>query len=284
MAAFSLPFDRPRTAILVWAGDEPAVPMYGGEPIAVPPRDVVAVGGIDLPNTPEGRRQAQGNIYRYSSALDRQGKPIPGTVMLRDVLVTDPISGRINKAFDVEMWAKGLGDVNKKLFERGLSIVMEPEDVPAAMEAGRLRWRKAKLQEWDTEIRTEMARREHYRTRGQTAPPLDEKGERSLQNAILNLKLEKERSGSAISDADLSIALGAPPVKRAEVQPLALEPEPQPEPEDTDPLGDAVLELYRLAKANKVALLKEELDGLLGRDPAAMRAVEEKLTDAGVEV
>lgn len=266
MAAFSLPFDRPRSAILVWPGDEAISPMYGGEVITIPARDQVATAG-------------QG-IYRYGAALDRQGKPMPGTVMLKDVMSVDPTTGQVVKVFDAEGWVKGLMGVNKKLFaERGLTVVVEPEEVAPAMEVGEKRWYQSKLAEWDNEIRTEAARRHKYTAQGQAPPPLDEKGEASLQNAILQLRMNVDRRGSAISDVDLRVALGGP----ADV-PAAAPAVPVKAETDEDALSAAAVEMYRQAKAHDVKLLKEELDGLLARDLTIMAAVEAKLTDAGVEV
>lgn len=265
MAAFALPFDRPRSAILVWPGDEPISPMYGGEVITLPPKDQVATAGH--------------GIYRYGAALDRQGKPMPGTVLLKDVMSVDPSTAQVVKVFDAESWVKGLMGVNKKLFERGLTAVVDPDDVAPAMEAGGKRWYQSKLQEWDNEIRTEAARRQKYTSQGQAPPPLDDKGEASLQNAILQLRMNQDRRGSAISDVDLRVALGGPVAvpAAAPVAPVKAET-------DEDALQAHALELYRLARANSVSLLKDELDGLLAHDETAMLVVTEKLEAAGVEV
>lgn len=264
MAAFALPFDRPRTVILAWPGDAPIFPRYGGEDIAIPPVTTVAT---------EGR-----SIYRYGPAVDKQGKALAGTVLLKDVFRTDPSTASVVKAFDAEGWVKGLMSVNQKLFERGLCVVMDPDDVPAALEEGRKRWYKSKLAEWDNEVRTEDARRQKYRSQGQAPPPLDDKGEASLQNAILQLRLNVERAGSAISDAELRTALGG-----AAVVPTAPAAAPAPVPVVND-LAEAADELFRLCEQHDVKLLKEELTGLLKRDPHTMTIVEEKLTEAGVEL
>ncbi len=267
MAAFALPFDRPRSAILVWPGDEPISPMYGGEVITVPPKDQVATAGR--------------GIYRYGAAQDRSGKPMPGTVLLKDVMSVDPSTAQVVKVFDAEGWVKGLMGVNKKLFERGLTVVVEPDDVAPAMEHGAKLWYQSKLAEWDNEIRTEAARRQKYTAQGQAPPPLDEKGEASLQNAILQLRMNQDRRGSAISDVDLRVALGGPAVVPA---PAATPVVPVKAETDEDALSAAAVEMYKLARANKVPLLKEELDGLLARDLTIMAVVEAKLSEAGVEV
>ena len=271
MAAFLLPFDRPRTAILVWPGDEPETVMYGGEQVVVPPRDTVATLGDRY--TP--------SIYRWPAATDKQGRPIPGTVLIKDVLRTGEQNETI-KVFDAESWCKGLGQVAIKVFERGFAIVVDPDEVPAAMEAGLKRWRRAKIAEWDNAVRYELSRRENYRTKGQVAPPLDDIGEQKLQNAIRNLREEQERAGSAISDGDLRVALGGQAV--LPTAPTAAPAPPPPAKAEEDELGEAAGHMYKLAKQHDVKLLKEELDGLLARDLAIMAAVEAKLNEAGVEL
>ena len=275
MAAFALPFDRPRTAILVWPGDEPETAMYGGEQIVIPAREQVATVGDKF--TP--------SIFRWPAATDRQGRPIAGTVSIKDVMRIGE-QGESIVVFSAEGWCKGLRQCNQKLFERGFAIVIDPEDVPAAMEAGLKRWRRAKVAEWDNAVRYEMARRENYRTKGQVAPPLDDLGEQKLQNAIRNLRAEQDRAGSAISDSDLRVALGGPVTAPAlPVVPVLEASAPAPkEAKPEDELGEAADNMYRLAREHKIHLTKNELDGLLSRDMGAMAELEQKLTEAGVEL
>ena len=274
MAAFALPFDRPRTAILVWPGDEPETAMYGGEQIVIPAREQVATVGDR--NTP--------SIFRWPAAMGRDGRPIPGTVLIKDVIRTGE-QGETIIVFSAEGWCKGVRQCNQKLFERGFSIVLEPEDVPAVMEAGVKRWRRAKIAEWDNAVRYEMARRENYRTKGQVAPPLDDLGEQKLQNAIRNLRAEQERAGSAISDTDLRVALGGPVAGPALPMVPVLETAAPPAPEKPeDELGEAADHMYKVARENKIHLTKDELNGLLARDMGAMAELEQKLSDAGVDL
>lgn len=279
--ASPLPFDRPNRFILVWPGERREAPIYGGQQIMFPSRDEIAVP------YDKNREETHGSPFRYGAAKDRQGNPIPGTIVLQDSIERDLTNQNVVRTFDAQNWIRGLHGIMPRLFERGLTAVTEPEDVPAAMEAGIQKWIAAEIDSWHEEVATESARRAKYEQKNQVPPPLQPAEERSLRRAVEGLKSASAmRPVSSVSNDDLIEAQGgkrglklASPAKPA---PPINEVEPTPEKEpDKRVIAEG---LFKTAEENNVTLSKGQLKGLLTADLAVMQEVAELLESKGVSV
>lgn len=253
-------FNKPDEFILCWAGDDCALPKYGGEIVVVPPKDEIAV--------------ADKGPYRYGSAVGPDGRPLPGTVLLRSRTESGNDGGTV-VVFDAEDWCKGLMSVNKPLFDRGLDIVREAKEVVAAQAEGRKKWKKARKAEWLQTVRDELERQSYWKTKGIPAP--ESSDAEMVREALAGLKTMEQEEHARISEADLLAALspgGAAPA--AKPIPVAV---PAPMVEADADLEAAARALYEKAKALNVSLTHKQKDGLWERDLTVMAEVEAKLSE-----
>lgn len=264
-------FQRSQSLIVVWPGDDPVTPTYDGESIRLPARNEIAVVG-------------KGSPFRHGAVLDAGGNAIPGTVELVDVERENPATGGTVKDFDAQAWARGIYDVNKPLIDRGLRVVMDVSEIPAAMAEGRPLWEKAEIRSAEATIREELERMAYWEKKGQPAP--ESSSHEAVMKARAFLASVHLKRKDAFNKNDLLSALGDAPAPAAAPQtiPAPVAP-PVPAPARTeDDIAAASRALFKAAKDNNVFLKKEEIEGLLTLDPAVMDAVDKKLEEAGAVV
>lgn len=210
---------RANTYILMWGGDNPFTVTSLGQPVVLPPHDQVAVGR-------EGR-------YRFSSAVDSDGQPIPGTVVLTDEM-SQPGTGQV-LSLDARRWVDMLETNQPKLFESGFEIVDTPDLVEEKRAAVREAYEIAQDKAADDVIRAELARREKWETKGQPAPPPQNANE--IQWAMDLKKRNRTRNAQKLAPrADLLAALGDNVLGVGTPAPEAT-PKSEPDPVTTPPRG-----------------------------------------------
>jgi hypothetical protein len=264
-----LPFHRPQEYIVCWPGDERAQLKYDGLQVVMPAmREVAALGTKHEPSP-----------FRFAAAV-LDGRPIPGTVRLTMESGINE-DGVIVEHFNPENWLKGLYDVNEKLFARGLSVVVEPHEVAAALENGRPLWIDREIESWEAEVANERLRRKAHEERGEPVPPLSLESARSLKRAVESLeKYRKVQQEDQIPDERLFGALSGetpqtslPTVPQDPTVEAALDApaeSPASMPEKFAALAD---DLWRGCKEAGISLKTAQKTGLLDRDPAMMQEV-----------
>jgi hypothetical protein len=259
MASSVLSFLRKdREFYAVWSGDDECVMQMFGESVYVPPSDEVA-------DTTQ-----KGSKYRFPPAKDASGRAIPGTVALMDLWGYDQEAQSEQKRFDAEQFIRSVYERNPALISRGLTVVEHVEQIEAARAMGRPKWEAAKVKDWETTIRQEMTRREHWKKQGQPAP--ESSSAQSVKEAIAGLKRFNSVKRSTIDDKDLVEALSG---FVAPFEPAPLEV--AEEPVDAQKAG---ADLYDAAQEAGVFLKKEEIAGLLKQDIDVMESVAEKIRAA----
>jgi hypothetical protein len=261
--------------VLVWAGDDIANLGYGGSPVALPPVDVVSNPGA--PNSP----------YRYPAAEDEAG-PIPGTVVLKSVIVHDHNTGGLRPEFDATDWCDGIEttELGKKFIARGFSILdgyATRADIKQAQDEGRPKWERAQEAQWNDVISREMSRRDKLKQSNR--PITAATNEKAIREAMTGLAmLQRSRADKMVSDSDLAAAIGlAPKPAPATVTPFPVPAAIGPEKE-TKALDGMAERLLAIAQKHNVRLKNDEVMGLVKRDEGVMSAVEAKLTEAGVDL
>lgn len=265
--------------ILVWSGDDIAEPGYNGTVACVPPIDKTA--NTAAPNSP----------YRFPAAEDERG-PIPGSIVLRSVVVPNHTTGGTDTEFDAIGWCDGIEttDNGKKLLARGLAILdghATRAEIEAEQRNGRPKWEAAQEAQWNATLSTEMSRRD--KLKAQNRPLSAAPNEKAIRDAALGLKLlQQKRTEKLLSDDAISEALGLAP-KHAPAPasvtpfpaPVAI---PTPEPPKDKALEGMATKLVAIAQKHNVRLKNDEVLGLVSRDEAVMVAVQTKLTEAGVNL
>lgn len=256
--------------ILVWPGDDRIQPCYGGFHVMVPARhESAAPESKDDPRT-------KGSPFRFPSAIGKDGKPIPGTVLVENQLVQTPTGGW-RPEFDVKDWIEGLMSVGREMFARGLTIVESVDEIEPAMRAGRVKWEAKQEEHWHRVLTAEHERREGFKRAGKRVPPAQ--NEAAIQAAIRGLQqLEQSRSTPLVSDDDIAAALKltTPPSPRAL---SAVEAPPAPKVDEALDVAEALL---GMCHEHNVRLTNAETMGLFRKDKAAIAAVEKKLAAATV--
>jgi hypothetical protein len=246
----------------VWAGDDSPVVTFDGTPIVFPPINKVA------------DPKAKHSPYRFASATDRAGKPLPGTVLIESTVSMDPNTGGPRVEFDALEWADGIENTSlgKALKARGFSIVSEPEEVPEAHKAGRPLWLAKQKETWRRILDEERARRLADEKAGRAYS--DPSNPKAIDEAVEGLKrISEEQAASARSLAEIESALGI----AKNVQVVEVAPEPKNDMEQAAKL------MFAAAKKSEVNLTKAEIVGLFEADPEVVNAVDKKLTEAGVD-
>jgi hypothetical protein len=187
-------WSRVQSHILVWCGDEILELGFDGQPISVPPIHEVAKPGIRSP-------------YRLPSAKTREGVPLPGTVLVEDVIVSTSAGG-YKKIFDVSDLCAFLERDMPELFTRGFQIVTDPDDVKVVQAEGRPSYEKSQDERARLVLAEELQRRKKYEDAGQPAPPGSNADD--VDWAIRHQKLrqaQRRSSGAEVSTADIYAAL-----------------------------------------------------------------------------
>lgn len=266
-------FTQSEEFIMGWAGEKPEPVRYGGEQVLLPAHNDVAEPGAGSP-------------FRCPSAKDRDGRPIPGTVSIKDIVEYNPSRAENVKVFDASSWCKGVVNIKHALVERGLFVVRKPEDVPAAKAAARRRF-EAKQDMWaEQTIRDEVAWKARYEEKhGQAAP--DSSNLAKVQEAMAWLAARPARRAASFSKGDLLAAIGqgdkspAPLANAsAPVIPAELQPDPEPEPSgEMDPrlIGSAMADR---AEELGLYLKRDVLMGLLKGETSALAQAEQMILEA----
>jgi len=279
MSAAPLPFQRPQEYIACWPGDERVELKYDGLVVVVPAVDEVARIG----------QKGDPSPFRFQAARSVDGELLPGTVRLTAESGVNADGAKVEH-FNPEDWLKGLYDVNEKLFARGLMVVMEPHEVPAALIAGRPLWIEKQLEAWEEEVSNERMRRKSFEERGDPVPPLSVPSARSLKKAVENLEkyrrvqLEDQISGDRLFEALGGTADTPEAVRKLEAPPPAAEAPETAAPEPTAPTSEKfealARDLWAECKKAGVALKSAQKTGLLDSDPAVIKEVMDTLEEA----
>jgi hypothetical protein len=267
---FSSRAAREKAFIVVWPGDDIVSLEFIGETVCAPPTDVVATAG-------QGR-------WRYSSAKDHQGRPIPGTVLIGDKYTDGPDGTR--KSFDAEWFlfgdgtpGKGLIGVNEPLVARGLMIVDDPSQVAEAKRVGREMWEEKQAIADDLLIKGEWERRQRHQEKAPGTPVPVASDDLAVKAAVERQRLRTVKSRSTVSNDDLLAAMGAT------VAPVTTTaPAPAPATEASLSLDTIADYLFDTAEQHSVTLTKPQLKGLLKRDVAVMEEVRQALEAKGLEL
>lgn len=150
-------WSRIQSQILTWCGDEPMEVGYDGSLIRIPPVNEIARKGVGSP-------------YRLESATTRQGVPLPGTVLVQDV-IQEKEDGGFKKIFDVAEFCAFLERDCQDLFARGLAIVSDPDDVRVVQTECRPLYEASLDARAREVIAQELQRRKRFEEQGQPAPP-----------------------------------------------------------------------------------------------------------------
>jgi hypothetical protein len=256
-------FPKPQSQdwIAAWPGDEDVKLRAMGEHVVVPGRNTVATVG-------------RGKPYKFPSATDAAGRPIPGTILLKTLTRRDN-DGNTIVVFDADAFVDLLGEIhsthpNDGVFGAGLVIVRTAEEAQQEQAEGRGLWLEAKRR-WALEtIQSLRAFREKWLAKNGSAAPrtdLDDDAERAAK--ILAELGKDEAKVPTLSDEQLQEILGgnfaatakpAEPVKSSQAAPaIALS--------DVIALG---AEAYREALGLGLNVKKALLEGVLRGDEAAV--------------
>lgn len=247
-------FHRLQEFILAWPGDENLQVGFNGDVMIIPPRDTVAKVG-------------QGTPYRLPAAL-LDGEPIPGTIVLTDRIQTTAARGGYRKNFDAAECCSWMEDTRTDLFNRGMAIVMHPEDVAAAMEEGRPKYEASQEETARNLLMAELERQKKWDGKGVPAPPSS--SEHKIRWALAFLE-SREAARPQVSQDHLKRALaghfGTAPPQAAE-QPKAML--------GSVPAADApkelpVTELFEMSVASGIKLTKAEMVRLLDAEDTTFR-------------
>lgn len=241
-------WSRKNEQIFVWPGEEPLSISFDGSVIVIPPRHIFS-------------RPGKGSIYKLEGARKANGDPIPGTVVVADVVVETP-GGGYATSFDVRQICEYLVRDRDDLFRQGFNIVSTPEEVVTAMEMGIPLYEASQVERARAVIATELERRKKFEDRGQPAPPSS--SEHLVQWAIAHLKRQEARRPAHSAD-DLRAVLEGRYIQAA--------------PPSTVPVKEtkAGTALYNEAKELNVQLTKPEMQAILDGDEEQLQFVRAKI-------
>jgi hypothetical protein len=266
---FSSRSAREKAFIVVWPGDDIVYLEFHGETVCAPPTDVVAEAG-------KGR-------WRFGSARDQSGRPVPGTVLISDRYVDGPEG--VRKSFDSEWFlfgdgkpGRGLIGVNEPLVARGLMVVDDVSMVEAAKKVGRAMWEERQAKADDELIYQELTKRKNHEAKYPGAPVPMSSDEQEVKAAVERQKQRAYRNRSSVSTNDLIQALGGVGAPSVAVAPAPSVAAPAP---GIDAIADR---LFEAAESNNITLTKPHLKALLGKDPAGMEEVRALLQEKGVSL
>lgn len=255
--------------IAVWPGDDYVTLCYDGQPITLPPRNVVADA------------TTKGSKFRFGPAKTAEGKPIPGTVLLETDINPDPTTRGLRTEFDATAWVDGLMGVNGMsgvggAFEkRGFTVVDDAEDVPAAHRDGRVKWEAVERERCLAVLDQETVRRKAMSDRGQRyiAGPNDAKV-RAAHAALMAMSVKAEEV--SLSDDELMSAQGILARPAARFEAPIFPPAASVLPVES-PLQIQADKLFDECERKGVYLTRPDLAGLVKLDPAVIKSIEAKL-------
>jgi hypothetical protein len=176
---------RVQSQILVWCGDERLEIGYDASSITLPPINEVAKVGIRSP-------------YRLSAATTKSGVPLPGTVLVEDVIVQNE-DGGWKKIFDVSDLCGFLERDMPELFARGFQIVSDPEEVKVVQMECRPLYEKSLDARARDILALELTRRKRFEDNGQPAPPGSNE-----KDVVWAIRHQQSRASRRSTTADLS--------------------------------------------------------------------------------
>jgi hypothetical protein len=254
-------WNREQNQIFVWAGERPLQLKYSGFIFYVPPRHEVAKVG-------------PGSMYRFESAKDGNGRAVPGTIVVKDILSRTP-DGGYSKTFDVDACCRFLDRDRQRLFERGFQIVSEPGEIGVAMDDALPRYEAAEDARAHQILATEMERQKGFRDKGQDPP--ESSSAEQVAWAMKHLSRPGRKADRPEYGADQIKAVlsgTAPPSPEATAAPPVVETVPVDIPDDE---VEKNIRLYHEAKEAGVKLTRTELAGLLENDTEMVELVIDKL-------
>lgn len=262
----TLPFEKPQEYIAVWPGDDHVMLKTFGDEFLCPNRHTVAVAG-------QGR-------YKFGSAKDRNGNPIPGTLLLRSRRERDDVTGGYENRFDARAACEHLY-TNRPLLERGFSVVMDVDDVEAARTAGRVKWEEAQIKAWEETLRLDLEEKAYYEKKGQPQPTTS--NSKAVREAMEGLARVNRTRGGNVSREDVMAVLGGGTgqAPKPEATP-ALPPSAfRPEPSEAD-IALAASDLFSQLSEAGINLTKAQMAGLLAKDPEVMSELQSRLDTAKI--
>lgn len=188
--------DDASSRIVVWSGDERITVEAMGTVVVVPCADEVAEPG-------------PGGVFRYPSARGRDGKPLPGTVLLREARKRQD-DGSMLAVFDPDEWSKMLASNRPELFASGFGITDDPDNVASMQAAQRPAWEAMDERRCEGVIRAEIERQTNYARYHPGEPIPAGTNQEQVRAAIARLEKRKAQRGheAAVSRTDLIAALG----------------------------------------------------------------------------
>lgn len=241
-------WSRKNSQIFVWPGEEPLAIAFSGESFLVPPRHQFA-------------RPGQGSPYRLEGARKANGDPLPGTIVVSDV-VTETAGGGYATTLRVSDFCEYLVRDRDDLFKQGFNIVSSPDEVLTAMEMGLPLYEESQVERARAIIASELERRKKFEDKGQPAPPSS--SEHLVLWAIAHLKKQDAKRPKHTAD-DLRAVLEGRYVAEAP---------PSTVPEQPTLSG---LPLYNEARELGIQLTKTELQAILEGDESQMQFVRAKI-------
>jgi hypothetical protein len=178
---------RVQSQILVWCGDERLEIGYDASSINVPPINEVAKVGIRSP-------------YRLPSATTKSGVPLPGTVLVEDVIVQNE-DGGWKKIFDVSDLCGFLERDMPELFARGFQIVSDPDEVKVVQIESRPAYESSLDARARDVLALELTRRKRFEDSGQPAPPGSNE-----KDVVWAIRHQQSRASRRSTTANLSTA------------------------------------------------------------------------------
>jgi hypothetical protein len=265
-------FQRLQNFIFAWPGDEHLQVGFNGDVFIVPPRDEIAEVGMGSP-------------YRFPSAVDGKGRPIPGTIAIQDKIRETDAGGRGGyvKLFDAAECCAWLEDTREDLFDQGFAICMDPEEVVPAQREGRPKY-DASQDDYAREIlHQELERRKRWDVKGVPAPPSS--SDHKVRWAVAHLEQRKSKTAMLSEDA-LKGALGAG-VEYVDNLPPVAPRKSDEEPKEmigSVPKDEAVTalpptELWEMAQAAGIKPTKPEMAKLLEGDEAYRALLLEQIAE-----
>lgn len=253
---------RVQSQILTWCGDEILEIGYDGTVICIPPINQVAKVGLRSP-------------YRLPSATTAAGVPLPGTVLIEDVVVQNE-NGGWKKVFDVSDLCAYLERDEPQLFARGFQIVSDPADVTIVQQEGRPLYEASLDQRAREVLALELSRRKRYEDAGQPAPPGSNESDViwAIRHQQMRSARKRQAAGVELSTKDIYDAMAG-----TYNPPAASVPQPQEAPAAAPAATTHVSAASLIDEADElgVTLSKADLSGLIRGDRDTFDFVAEKV-------
>jgi hypothetical protein len=260
-------FDDATTYILCWPGDDETTARWAGENLLLPSRNEVARA------TDANGQPIKGSRFRFNGAVARDGRQLPGTLVLQDRFTVESSTGGRVKAFDAQGFVNGIWN-NLPLRARGFRVVKTVDDVEKAMAEGRPQWEKQRIAAAEQTIRDEVTRRKLDEAAG--IPYRESSDAQTVKEAHQFLMTVRREQKESIPTGDLMEALTGGPVP-PQPPPVAQAEKPVvPELSDALIMGQA---LFNRAAELNVNLTKAELSGLLKGDESVLDSVSRRLEE-----